>query len=219
MSMEVIGAWLAVAALALAAFAVAVLVMKLPRHGLTLFGAALVFGLAGYAWQGSPGQPAAPKPAVAEAGEQGTQMVEGRAALFDRTLPPPNYLVTSDAFARRGQFADAAGLLQRGLKDNPQDIESWLALGMALVGHADGVVTPAAVQAFGRARMIDPGHPGAEYFLGFAYLQSGEIVAARNVWKGLVDRSPPDAPWREGLSEEVARLDDMIARAPMLQQQ
>jgi len=215
----VIGGWLAVGALALAAFALGVLVLRLPREGFTLFGAVLVFGLAGYAWQGAPGQPAAPKQPTAAASNQGEAMVEGRSSLFDRTLPPPDYLVTSDAFARRGQFADAAGLLQRGLAENPRDLESWLALGLALVGHADGFVTPAAVQAFGRAKAIDPEHPGAEYFLGFAYLQSGEIRAARNVWAGLVERSPPDAPWREGLEAEVARLDDMIARAPMLQGQ
>lgn len=211
--------WLAVGALALAAFAFAVLVVKLPREGLTLFGAALVFGLAGYAWQGSPGQPSAPKPQVEQAGEQGTAMVEGRIGLFDRSQPPPDYILTSDAFARRGQFEQAAGLLQKGLRDNPQDLEGWLALGMALVGHADGFVTPAAVQAFGRARAIDPAHPGAEYFLGNAYLQSGEVVAARNVWAGLLKNTPPDAPWREGLQADVARLDGMIARAPMLQGQ
>ena len=102
-----IDGWLAVGSLTLAAFALAVLLLKLPREGFTLFGAALVFGLAGYAWQGSPGQPAAPKPPAAEAGEQGAAMVEGRAALFSRTLPPPNYRVPSDAFARRGQFAAA----------------------------------------------------------------------------------------------------------------
>jgi cytochrome c-type biogenesis protein CcmH len=39
------------------------------------------------------------------------------------------------------------------------------------------------------------------------------------VWASLIARSPPDAPWREGLEAEVARLDDMIARAPMLQGQ
>lgn len=214
-----IEAWLAVAALALAAFALAVLVMKLPREGLTLFGAALVFGLAGYAWQGSPGVASAPKPAAEKQGTQGEAMVEGRSALFDRTLPPPGYLVTSDAFARQGRFGEAAGLLQKGLRENPRDLESWLALGMALVGHADGFVTPAAVQAFARAEAINPAHPGAAYFLGNAYLQSGEIVAARNVWKRLLERSPEDAPWREGLAADVARLDDMIARAPMLQGQ
>jgi cytochrome c-type biogenesis protein CcmH len=211
--------WLAVGALTLAAFAFAVLVLKLPREGLTLFGAVLVFGLAGYAWQGSPGQPSAPKAAAPAQSDQGEAMVEGRASLFDRTQPPPSYLLTSDAFARRGQFADAAALLQKGLIENPQDQEGWLALGMALVGHADGFVTPAALQAFGRAKAINPVHPGAEYMLGAAYMNSGEIRAARNVLAGLVENSPPDAPWRAGVAEEVARLDDMIARAPMLQGQ
>ncbi len=211
--------WLAVGALALAAFALAVLALRLPREGFALFGAVLVFGLAGYAWQGKPGQPASPAAPAVDASNQGEAMVEGRAALFDRTQPPPNYLLTSDAFARRGQFSDAAALLRRGLDENPQDQESWLALGLALVGHADGFVTPAALQAFSRAKAIDPKHPGAEYFLGFAYLQSGEVRAARDVWAGLVANSPPDAPWREGLEAEIARLDDMIARAPMLQGQ
>lgn len=211
--------WLAVAALGAAAFILAAFLLKLPREAWTLFGAVLVFGLAGYAWQGSPGLPAAPKAAGASADGTGEAMVEGRASLFSRTLPPPAYIVTSDAFARRGQFADAAALLQKGLADNPRDLEGWLALGLALVGHADGFVTPAALQAFGRAKAIDPMHPGAEYFLGAAYLRSGEIVAARNVWAELLERSPPDAPWREGVAADVARLDDMIARAPMLQGQ
>lgn len=214
-----IAGWLAVTALALAAFVLAAFLFKLPREAWALFGAVLVFGLAGYAWQGSPGLPAAPKVAAASADGPGEAMVEGRKALFSRTLPPPDYIVTSDAFARRSQFADAAALLQKGLADNPRDLEGWLALGLALVGHADGFVTPAALQAFGRARAIDPMHPGAEYFLGAAYVRSGEIVAARNVWAGLLERSPPDAPWREGVAADVARLDDMIARAPMLQGQ
>ena len=127
-----IGDLLMVGALALAAFAFAVLVLKLPRDGLTLFGAVLVFGIAGYVWQGSPGQPSAPKASSAPAGAQGAAMVEGRAALFGRTLPPPPYLLTSDAFARQGRFADAAALLQKGLGENSRDQESWLALAMAL---------------------------------------------------------------------------------------
>jgi cytochrome c-type biogenesis protein CcmH len=101
-----IDGWLAVAALALAAFALAAFLLRLPREGLALFGAVLVFGLAGYAWQGSPGQPSAPKPPAASLSDQGEAMVEGRAALFDRTSPPPDYLLTSDAFARRGRFGD-----------------------------------------------------------------------------------------------------------------
>lgn len=214
-----IAGWLAIGALALAAFAFAAVVLRLPRAGYALFAAVLVFGLAGYAWQGSPGQPASPAAGAARVANQGEAMVEARAALFDRSQPPPDYLLTSDAFARRGRFGDAAGLLRGGLEDNPDHLEGWLALGLALVGHADGFVTPAALHAFGRARMINPDNPGADYFLGYAYLQSGEIRAARQVWAGLIARSPPDAPWRDGIERQIAELDRMIANAPMLQGQ
>lgn len=213
-----IGGWLAVGALALGALAFAAFALRLPREGLSLFAAVLVFGLTGYAWQGSPGQPGRPTPPQARGSEAGAAMVEGRRALFEDEGPASKYLITSDGFARRGKFAEAAGLLRRGLAENPDDLEGWLALGMAMVGHAEGNVTPAAVQAFERARAIDPAHPGAEYFLGFAYLQSGEIRNARNIWAGLLERSPPDAPWHDGLAVQVADLDRMIANAPMLQQ-
>ena len=213
-----ISGWLAIAALATAALALAAFLRRLPRGGLTLFAAVLIFGLTGYAWQGSPGQPAKPTAPQARGSDAGEAMVEGRRALFESEGPASDYLVTSDGFARRGKFAEAAGLLRRGLAENPDDLEGWLALGMAMVGHADGNVTPAAVTAFARAKAIDPAHPGAEYFLGFAYLQSGEVRNARKVWGDLVERSPADAPWRAGLEAQLADLDRMIANAPMLQQ-
>ncbi|MEM8725968.1 MAG: cytochrome c biogenesis factor [Pseudomonadota bacterium] len=209
--------WLAVLALALAAFALAAFLLRLPREGYALFGAVLLFGLAGYAWQGSPEQPSSPKPMTEGAPQSGEEMVNARRGLFDETQPKPSYIVVSDGFARRGKFAEAAGLLRRGLTENPEDLEGWLALAMALTGHADGFVTPAAAHAYDRARAIDPANPGPDYFLGFSYLQTGEVRAARTAWSNLLERSPPDAPWREDLEARIARLDQMIANAPMLQ--
>ncbi|MCK0128688.1 tetratricopeptide repeat protein [Erythrobacter sp. F6033] len=211
------GGWLAVAALALASFALAAFMLRLPKEGYALFGSVLLFGLAGYAWQGSPAQSGSPKAAMVQEPRSGEDMVQARSALFDATQPKPNYLVTSDAFARRGQFDDAAGLLRKGLTDNPEHIEGWLALAMSLTAHADGFVTPAAVHAYDRARSIDPTNPAADFFLGFSFLQSGEVRQARNIWASLLARSPEDAPWREDLEARVTQLDDMIANAPMLQ--
>ena len=212
------GGWLAILALALASFAIAAFMLRLPKEGFAVFGAALLFGLVGYAWQGSPEQPGSPKQPDPEVEQQsGDAMVTARRALFEETQPKPDYLVLSDGFARRGKFDEAAGMLRKGLNENPQHLEGWLALGMALTGHADGFVTPAAAYAFGRAREIDPANPGADFFLGNALLQTGQIIAARDTWARLLERSPEDAPWRPGLEEQVARLDDMIANAPMLQ--
>lgn len=210
--------WIVVLLLAATAFAIAAVVLRLPREGWALFGAILLFGLAGYAWQGSPAQPGSPKAMQTEqVAQNGEQMVAARLALFDAGPPKPNYLMTSDGYARRGKFNEAAGFLRKGLRDNPEHLEGWLALGMALVGHADGVVTPAANYAYTRARQIDPANPAADFFLGFSYQQSGEIRAARSVWAGLLERTPEDAPWRAELETRIAALDDLIARAPMLQ--
>jgi cytochrome c-type biogenesis protein CcmH len=212
------GGWLAILSLTLVSFALAAFTLRLPKEGFAVFGAVLLLGLVGYAWQGSPGQPGSPKePDLAVDQQSGDEMVTARRQLFDETVPKPDYLVLSDGFARRGKFGDAAGLLRGGLNENPNHLEGWLALGMALTGHADGNITPAAFYAYGKARDLDPANPGADFFLGFSFLQTGQIRAARDTWAGLLERSPADAPWREEIEARVARLDEMIANAPMLQ--
>ena len=214
-----IGAWLAILALALVSFAIAAFMMRLPKQGFAVFGAALLFGLVGYAWQGSPGQPGSPKQADLQIDQQsGEAMVTARRQLFDDAQPKPDYLMLSDGFARRGRFDEAAGLLRGGLRTNPDHLEGWLALAMALTGHAEGFVTPAASYAYAQARAIDPANPGADFFLGTSLLRGGEIIAARDTWARLLERSPEDAPWRPEIERRVGELDQMIANAPMLQQ-
>lgn len=210
--------WIAVLALALAAFALAAFILRLPREGWAVFGAILVFGLAGYAWQGSPLQSASPKARVAATSAQsGEEMVEARRVFFNALGAKPDWLMLADGYARRGRFDDAAKVLRGGLGKNPEHLEGWLALGLALVGHADGNVTPAASYAYAKARALDPVNPAADLFLGLSYLQTGQVRAARGVWGDLLERSPEDAPWRSDLEARIAQLDQMIANAPMLQ--
>ena len=209
--------WIAVLLVAVAAFALAAFALRLPREGWAVFAAILLLGLAGYAVQGSPMQASSPKAQTTLALESGEEMVEARRAFFDPVRPKPDYLTLADGFARRGKFDEAARALRAGLGNNPEHMEGWLALAMALVGHSDGNVTPAADYAFTKARALGGANPAADLFLGFSYAQSGQIRAARAVWGGLLERSPEDAPWREDLAARVARLDEMIANAPMLQ--
>jgi len=212
------GGWLAVLSLTFFSFAIAAFMLRLPKEGFAVFGAVLLFGLVGYAWQGSPEQPGSPKePDLSTEQESGQEMVTARQQLFDPVQAKPDYLVISDGYARRGRFDEAAAALRGGLSANPEHLEGWLALGMALTGHADGNVTPAAYFAYDKAREISPTNPGADFFLGFSFLQKGQIRAARDTWAGLLERSPADAPWRDEIEARVERLDQMIANAPMLQ--
>ncbi|MGX7953016.1 tetratricopeptide repeat protein [Tsuneonella sp. HG249] len=197
--------------LAGAAFAFAALALRLPRSGWTLLGAALMFGLAGYALQGSPGQAGAPKAAIAETAE-GSELVEARRAIYG-PAQPSRYVTVADGFARRGQYADAAGILRSSLAASPDDPEAWLALANAITEHAGGQLTPAAVFAFERAERADPGQPGPGFFMGVALIRNGRLQQARDIWARMLAAAPPDAVWREGLEERLTRLDRLIAES------
>ena len=204
--------WIAVIFLAIGAFVLAILLLRIDRANWMIFAAVLTFGLAGYAWQGSPDLSSAPKGPEDTDRVSGEALVEARRSLFDQTRPPADYLILSDAFARRGDYTSAAQLLSRQLGNNPADGEGWLALGNALVEHAGGNVTPAAAEAYARAEQALPGHPGPSFFMGAALLRSGDIRGARNVWQDLLDASPADAPWNGELRARIERMDAVIAQ-------
>jgi cytochrome c-type biogenesis protein CcmH len=197
--------------LAATAFAVAAFALRLPRAGWTLFAAALLFGLAGYALQGSPGQAGAPKSLAAEMGGEGEALVDARRAIYG-PAPPSRFVTVADGFARRGQFADAAGILRSSLAGSPDDPEAWLALANALTEHAGGQLTPAAMFAYERAERAEPGNPGPGFFLGVALIRSGRLQQARALWAGMLADAPADATWRPGLAERLERLDILISR-------
>ena len=204
--------WLPILALGVAAMVVAVFVLKLPKSTISLFGAALLFGFTGYALQGSPGQPAAPGASNKELVQDGEALVDARRTIFDTGQQPARFILVSDAFARRGQYENAAGILQGAIEEQPDNVEAWTALANSLVEHAGGQLTPAALYAFGKAEDSAPGHPGPGYFLGVALLRSGSAIEARQLWAQMLENAPEDAPWREELALRLERLDELIAQ-------
>ena len=203
--------WVLVALLAVVAFAVIAFVLKAPRNGREAIAAALVLGIAGYALQASPGLPGAPKPAAEEISKSASAMVEARGKVSDSSIPTSDrWFVIADGLARNGRYADAAEILRGSVEANPGNPEGWLAMGNALVAHADGMLTPAALYAFRRAARADPAAPGPPFFLGLAFAQSGRYAEARQLWAGLLARTPADAPWRGPLADQLKRLDAFI---------
>lgn len=205
--------WVLAIGLALAAFLAAAFLLRAPRSGWEAIGAALLLGVAGYGLQGSPGLPAAPgRPA--ENGDAGAAaLVQARQQLGGQAVLPGNqWIVIADALARHGQYAEAAGVLQGAVEQEPRNAEAWLALANALVGHSDGMLTPAALYAYRHAAEASPEHPGPPFFLGLALAQSGRLMEARRIWSELLDGSPPEAPWRADLEQRLGQLDAFIAR-------
>ncbi|MDR2857913.1 MAG: tetratricopeptide repeat protein [Novosphingobium sp.] len=191
-----------------------------PRAGWEAIAAALLFGLAGYGLQGSPGLHGAPKEAAETIAGDPAALVAARKSLDGRDKPlDNNWVVIADALARHGQYADAAGVLLGAVDKNPGNADAWLALANALVGHAEGRLSPAALYAYRHAAEAAPSHPGPPFFLGLALARSGRLAEARNLWADLLQRTPPDAPWRSDLQEQLSRLDALIARQQQAQGQ
>lgn len=204
--------WLLALVLAVLAFVLAAFVLKAPRKAWETIGAALLLGIAGYGLQASPGLPGAPKAPEQEIADSAASLVEARGDVTESGIPPNNrWVVIADGLARNGQFANAAQVLRGALAEDPQNAEAWLALGNALVAHADGMLTPASLNAYQKAADADPDHPGPPFFLGMALAQSGQLGQARTLWAELLARSPEDAPWRADLESRLEQLDRFIA--------
>ena len=206
--------WLPILALAVLIFALAVYLLKLPRSLWMLFGSALLFGLSGYAVQGSPGQASAPAaPVASDASQTGELMIQARREFYPEGMLPSRFVVTADAFTRRGQHEQAANFLRNAVAENPKDGEAWLALGNALVEHAGGRLTGAALYAYSQAEKVSPRNPAPTYFLGLAYLRAGDPAKTLALWHELLENAPEDADWRGPLAMRLERLETMLGIA------
>jgi cytochrome c-type biogenesis protein CcmH len=207
--------------LAVAALGLVVLMIRGTGKGLAgweAVAAALLLGIAGYGLQGSPDLPGAPKTPVEKISGDPAALVAARKSLSGKDMPlDSNWVVVADALSRHGQYADAAGILLGAVDKDPRDADAWLALANALVGHAEGTLSPAALYAYRHAAEAAPGHPGPPFFLGLAMAQSGRFAEARQLWADLLQRTPPDAPWRADLQDRLDRLDALIARQAAMQ--
>lgn len=208
--------WLPIIALAALAFLAAVSVLRIGKGGWTILGATLLFGLTGYALQGSPGQPAALGKSAKDEVVDGELLVEARREFFDTSQFPSRWIVTGDSYVRRGDYEAAAGFYRNAVEEAPLDREAWLALGIALVEHAEGNLTPAALLAFERAQQLEPTNGGPRYFLGLSWLRAREFGRTLELWREALAAAPEDAPWRESLALRLAALETMLeaAQAP-----
>lgn len=166
------------------------------RAGTELVLAALLVAAAGYAWQGSPGQPgAAPRARpVAENGRDAFTLQREQLG-FSTVGGAADVLAASDSLYRQHMGDYAIAQLRAALNRAPRDPELLTGLGQALVRQSDGVVTPAAKLAFDRARAAAADKPGAAYFLAMAYAQQGDLDSAERLWRDQLRTAPQDAPW------------------------
>ncbi|MFN3749497.1 MAG: tetratricopeptide repeat protein [Sphingorhabdus sp.] len=176
--------------------------------------ATVVLAMAGYAWQGrpdlqsSPAQPMAAERGAAEA------LLKMRSDMDQNFGVAKMWLVTADGFARNGSYAAAAGYIQAGLREHPENADLWSALGLVLMLASDGEITPPAKLAFDKARKLAPNLPAPDYFEGLAALFERKPDVTIVKWRSLLERASPQAKWRPAVESQLAGLESLLAGTP-----
>ena len=198
--------WVALLLLALAAAAGLWRFVRGDRAAVQLLAAALLLAFAGYAWQGRPGLEGRPKPPPERQRLPDSEFAQTREDMLGRFDYAASWLMLAESYQRRGDTRGGVQIIQSALRQAPNDPDLWVGLGNALVVHADGMMTPAAQHAFGRAQEIAPDHPGPRYFFGLSLAQGGRYEEAERVWAELLAAAPEEAPWRPMVAERLDAL-------------
>lgn len=103
-----------------------------------------------------------------------------------------------------GDWHKAMDAYQRAIELGQKDAIVYAGYGEMLVMAADGIVSPAAHDAFVAALAADPKSDVARYYLALADGQAGEVSKAIGAWLGLAADIPDDSPMREEIARRVA---------------
>lgn len=177
---------------------------------LQLLGAALLVGLAGYAWQGRPGLEGQPVEARIQAERPETAFAALRGEFLPQFDSARAWLILADRYQRTGQSGEAVKAIRAGLRTSPRNLTLWIALGNALTIHGQGM-NEAAELAYRRAAAIAPGHPAPLFFYGMNLVESGRIEEGGEVWRDVLAKAPADASWRPLVAERVALVEQLQA--------
>jgi cytochrome c-type biogenesis protein CcmH len=205
--------WVILIALSVSVFVTLIAFAKLPRKTWEPLAAALVLGMAGYAWQGQPGLASAPATEQKEKGESAAALIAMRAEMDANFSQAKPYLVTSDAFAREGNYRFAALYIQSGLRKYPKNAELWAGLGLQLMLASEGTMSAPAQFAFDRARELNPRLPTPGYFEGLSALFEGRMVDTLKSWRAVLANAPETAEWKPKLERQMKAVEEMVQQA------
>jgi cytochrome c-type biogenesis protein CcmH len=114
--------------------------------------------------------------------------------------------VLAPVLARLGRYDDAVRAYRNSIAYNGDSAERRADLGEAVAGAAGGVVTSEAKAEFERAIALNADDAKASYFLGLAAEQDGRAAEAASIWRAMLAKAPPAAPWRPLVQAALARV-------------
>jgi cytochrome c-type biogenesis protein CcmH len=114
--------------------------------------------------------------------------------------------VLAPVLVRLGRYDEAVRAYHNSITYNGDSAERRADLGEAIVAAAGGIVTAEAKTEFERAIALNADEAKASYFLGVAAEQDGRTSEAASIWRGMLAKALPDAPWRPAVRAALVRV-------------
>jgi cytochrome c-type biogenesis protein CcmH len=164
-----------------------------------------------YIRQGSPQLPGAPLAGRLDAPLE-NRSIESMVAQVEAHLEKnpsdgQGWQVVAPVYMRMGRFNDAVRARAQTIRLLGATADREADLGEAQVAAANGVVTADAKATFERALKADGANLKAQYFTGLAAEQDGRTEDAARIWRAMIERAPPNAPFRALIQQSLARVE------------
>jgi cytochrome c-type biogenesis protein CcmH len=122
--------------------------------------------------------------------------------------------IIAPVYMKLGRYDDAVKARRNILAQLGPTAQREADLGVALAFAAGEEVTPDSKAAFERALALEPGNVNAMYFLGIAAQQDGNDAEAARIWRDIIVKAPPGAPYLATVRERLAGVSSEPAPAP-----
>ncbi len=177
-----------------------------------------LIALGGYLHIGRPDLPAQPLQARID-GAVGNQDMAAMVRQVEQHLEQqPNdargWAVLAPVYKRVGRYRDAANAYRKALALSGPDADLMTDMGESLVLANNGLVSNEAQEVFEAARKAAPKHMKARFYVALAQRQEGKTAEAIAGWTAMLAESPPDAPWRTAVEQQISSAGGELPKAP-----
>jgi cytochrome c-type biogenesis protein CcmH len=160
-----------------------------------------------YVALGAPGLPAQPFVERLNSPQfKMASMIEKLQAQLQQSPDPKGFVILAGSLRQMGRMEEAVEAYRQAIALGASGADVYSSLGETTAMASRGGVGPDARQAFLQALAQDPKDPRARFYLGLSKAQIGKPDEAIAIWRDLQNDTPPNAPWREMLEQQIAKL-------------
>lgn len=181
-----------------------------------------VIALGGYLMVGRPDLPAQPlqarlNPENVNTGQDMAAMVrQVEQHLEQKPGDARGWLVLAPVYKRMSRFNDAANAYSKALALSGPDADLMTDLGESLVLANNGLVSNEAQRIFAAAQKVAPKHMKARFYVALAHQQEGKTADAIAGWTAMLAESPPDAPWRAAVEQQITSAGGQVPKGAVV---